>query len=77
MTNRTKKRQSGGPDSEAGRDDERKGLDSGRKEECVCLNCGTRIRHQTDMPCYTVSCPECGSKMATTKARVEDITRRA
>jgi len=30
---------------------------------CICPNCGKIIPHQIGMPCYQVSCPNCGSKM--------------
>ena len=31
--------------------------------DCVCPNCGERIRHQVGTPCYGTSCPKCGTKM--------------
>jgi len=30
---------------------------------CVCLQCGERVPHQRAMPCNSVTCPKCGSKM--------------
>jgi hypothetical protein len=30
---------------------------------CVCPSCGARIPHKRGIPCYSVSCPKCGSKM--------------
>jgi len=30
---------------------------------CVCPNCGHRVPHQPGVPCVTVSCPNCGTKM--------------
>ena len=37
---------------------------SGPGGECVCSNCGQRLQHQLGVPCYSVNCPKCGSKMA-------------
>lgn len=31
---------------------------------CVCPNCGTVAPHQVGTPCYDISCPQCGAKMA-------------
>ncbi len=31
---------------------------------CVCPKCGTRIEHKVGVPCYEISCPGCGTKMA-------------
>jgi len=31
--------------------------------ECVCPSCGARISHQAGVPCYSVNCPKCGSRM--------------
>jgi hypothetical protein len=31
---------------------------------CVCPSCGKRVPHQPGVPCYSVSCPQCGAKMA-------------
>lgn len=36
---------------------------SGPEGQCICPNCGTRMPHQTGMPCYDLTCPQCGSKM--------------
>lgn len=36
---------------------------SGPGGECVCPECGTRTEHGRGVPCYSVSCPRCGSKM--------------
>jgi Zn finger protein HypA/HybF involved in hydrogenase expression len=30
---------------------------------CLCPACKTKIDHQTGIPCYSVKCPKCGSKM--------------
>ena len=30
---------------------------------CVCPSCGERITHQRGVPCNTVNCPKCGTKM--------------
>lgn len=31
--------------------------------ECRCPNCGTTVPHERGLPCYKVSCPQCGEKM--------------
>ena len=31
---------------------------------CVCPNCGHKVPHQVGQPCYNMSCPKCGTKMA-------------
>jgi hypothetical protein len=31
---------------------------------CICPNCGERVIHRVGTPCYQVSCPKCGMKMA-------------
>jgi len=31
---------------------------------CVCPSCGSQAQHQQGVPCYSLSCPQCGSKMA-------------
>jgi predicted amidophosphoribosyltransferase len=30
---------------------------------CVCPNCGEKVPHQRGTPCYSMSCPKCGTKM--------------
>jgi len=30
---------------------------------CVCPGCGEKIPHQPGTPCYSESCPKCGTKM--------------
>jgi hypothetical protein len=30
---------------------------------CVCPSCGEKVPHQAGIPCYSVSCPKCGTKM--------------
>lgn len=30
---------------------------------CVCPSCGARVPHKLGAPCYSVSCPKCGTKM--------------
>ena len=30
---------------------------------CVCPSCGNTVTHQAGVPCTTVTCPKCGSKM--------------
>ncbi len=36
---------------------------AGPAGECVCPNCNARVPHQAGVPCYTVNCPKCGSRM--------------
>jgi hypothetical protein len=37
---------------------------SGPGGYCVCPNCGERVSHKLGTPCYAMSCPKCGTKMA-------------
>jgi len=30
---------------------------------CVCPSCGEKVSHNLGTPCYTISCPKCGTKM--------------
>lgn len=32
--------------------------------DCICPNCGAKVPHQAGTPCYKLSCPKCGTKMA-------------
>lgn len=32
--------------------------------KCICPKCGARIIHQRGVPCYSVNCTKCGTKMA-------------
>ncbi|MDI3543479.1 MAG: H+/Na+-translocating ferredoxin:NAD+ oxidoreductase subunit [Candidatus Atribacteria bacterium] len=36
---------------------------AGAGGNCVCPNCGTKVSHQRGVPCYSLTCPQCGSKM--------------
>lgn len=36
---------------------------AGPAGQCVCPNCGVKSSHQQGVPCYSVNCPKCGSKM--------------
>lgn len=31
---------------------------------CVCPGCGEKVPHEQGTPCYDISCPKCGTKMA-------------
>jgi predicted Fe-Mo cluster-binding NifX family protein len=33
-------------------------------DSCVCPDCGFRHRHERGIPCYLVSCPRCGQRLA-------------
>jgi hypothetical protein len=30
---------------------------------CLCPKCGERVPHKPGTPCYSMSCPKCGTKM--------------
>ena len=30
---------------------------------CVCPNCGHKVKHTTNQPCYEMTCPKCGGAM--------------
>ena len=30
---------------------------------CVCPGCGEKVPHKPGTPCYSVSCPKCGTRM--------------
>lgn len=36
---------------------------SGPGGNCVCPNCGHTLPHERGVPCYSVNCPRCGTKM--------------
>ena len=36
---------------------------SGLGGDCVCPSCGTRVPHQRGVPCYQLTCSNCGAKM--------------
>lgn len=31
---------------------------------CLCPNCGEQVPHAVSTPCYRMTCPHCGAKMA-------------
>ncbi len=31
---------------------------------CICPSCGAKILHKVSIPCYSLNCPKCGTKMA-------------
>ena len=31
--------------------------------ECICPKCGAKASHQQGVPCYSMNCPSCGTKM--------------
>jgi hypothetical protein len=37
---------------------------AGAGGSCVCPNCGHKINHQQGVPCNSLNCPKCGTKMA-------------
>jgi len=30
---------------------------------CVCPSCGAKVTHQAGVPCYSLNCSKCGTKM--------------
>jgi hypothetical protein len=30
---------------------------------CVCPSCGKKLAHKAGVPCYSLKCPECGTRM--------------
>ncbi len=36
---------------------------AGPEGVCLCPSCGKKVVHQIGIPCYSVSCPQCGIKM--------------
>lgn len=43
------------------------GFGMGPGGECICPQCGTRVPHQRGVPCFKMSCPNCGAPL--TRAR--------
>jgi len=41
-------------------------------ENCICPQCSTVIPHQMGVPCFQITCPNCGSSM-TRQFNVQDI----
>ena len=39
------------------------GFGLGPSGECICPKCGTKVPHQTGIPCYEQRCPKCGTPM--------------
>ena len=31
--------------------------------ECICPKCGAKASHRQGVPCYSMNCPSCGTKM--------------
>ena len=40
-----------------------RGRGAGPGGYCVCPSCGEKVTHKPGVPCNTVDCPTCGSKM--------------
>lgn len=36
---------------------------AGPDGSCVCPSCNAKVSHQVGIPCYSVNCPKCGTKM--------------
>ena len=36
---------------------------SGPGGDCSCPNCGQRVPHKRGVPCYSINCPKCGTKI--------------
>ena len=45
-----------------GRGGYRRGF-GGPPKECICPNCGTRVPHESRIPCSQLICPKCGINM--------------
>jgi len=30
---------------------------------CICPDCGHKIKHDVNTPCYSIDCPKCGVRM--------------
>ena len=39
------------------------GYGAGPGGDCICPNCGERVRHQLGTPCFEQKCPKCGTAM--------------
>jgi len=37
--------------------------DAGPGGNCVCPSCGAKAAHGVGVPCYSLDCPKCGTKM--------------
>jgi len=37
---------------------------AGPSGQCVCPSCGATVSHEVGVPCYSIDCPKCGTKMA-------------
>lgn len=48
----------------------RKQVGFDEKGTCVCSRCGETVPHKSNVPCRTVNCPKCGSKM---KRKIDDV----
>jgi len=31
--------------------------------DCICPQCGKKLPHQAGVPCYSINCPNCGTRM--------------
>lgn len=36
---------------------------AGPSGQCVCPSCGATVPHEVGVPCYSIDCPKCGTKM--------------
>ena len=36
---------------------------SGPGGYCVCPRCGEKVHHEQAVPCYSMNCPKCGTRM--------------
>lgn len=36
----------------------------GRPENCICTVCGFVAKKEAGIPCFQMSCPKCGARMA-------------
>jgi hypothetical protein len=36
---------------------------AGPAGNCICPSCGEKLPHQAGVPCYSATCPKCGTRM--------------
>jgi len=41
----------------------RRGKSIGPPEFCICPSCGEKVKHQPGVPCSSILCPKCGTRM--------------
>jgi hypothetical protein len=41
---------------------------------CICSHCKARVMHPAGMPCFMMTCPECGQKMSIGKVLFDGLS---